>query len=531
MTIQELTARGGGGGGGTPANYAEVQAAALGSRAFAPAIEFPAPSSRATGRLVVSGVVDLNPGAGPVTLWWRGRLPGSLATTAGICGIGPDTENLLNASTGVSFALGIIGGDVQFIMGNGTTRTTYALGAASLVNQEVDIHVTRSGSTLAVYLNGTSVTLSPVNTGAGFTPDTAINGDFYHNGARLLAAIGSNNVVMGPCRKFVIYNRALSAADVLATIRDGVDVADQWGVSTQLMNSTTLNGSFNDAGAGGADAFAIWSEGSGLGATVYDTTVTFAPGASCRFDVDANPLNSFRNVFQNNVLAVGKRYRIVAAFRHNQSGSNLYPYMTGFASGVIPQSAWSPASVAFDTWREFTAEFVATSPQFGVARCPHPSGAHSQWYDEIRLLRVGAIVDLQFDGTCGFQIADRANQRDGTTFNGAAFTLPDATRGFARWVAQVPGGEAIGSTSAIVIPTDCSISRVVVRNINIGTGQTFSLGSASGSLTNIINGAALGGNGSVTVIDPGLSTSSTGQLWVSYSGTGSIEVTVLFERF
>lgn len=529
MKIQELTARGG--GGGTPANYAEVQAAALGSRAFAPAIEFPAPSSRATGRLVVSGVVDLNPGAGPVTLWWRGRLPASLATTAGICGIGPDTENLLHASTGVSFALGIIGGDVQFIMGNGTTRTTYALGAASLVNQEVDIHVTRSGSTLAVYLNGTSVTLSPVNTGAGFTPDTAINGDFYHNGARLLAATGSNNVVMGPCRKFVIYNRALPAADVLATIRDGVDVADQWGVSTELMNATTLNGSFTDAGSGGADVFALWAEGTGTGTStiVRDTTVFNSSPASLKFELDS--VQSFRSVTQN-ILAIGKRYRVTCAFRHDRASVDMYPYITGFSTGYIPAGAWSPANVGANIWREFTAEFVATSTQFGIARFPaSPAAAHNQWYDDVRLVRVGAIVDLQFDGTCGFQIADRANQRDGTTFNGAALTLPDATRGFARWVAQVPAGEAIGSTSAIVIPTDCSISRVVVRNINIGTGQTFSLGSASGSLTNIINGAALGGNGSVTVIDPGLSTSSTGQLWVSYSGTGSIEVTVLFERF
>lgn len=529
MTIQELTARGGGGGGGTPANYAEVQAAALGSRAFVPAIQFPEPTSRATGRLVVPGVIDLNPGAGPVSIWWRGRLPASMATSAGICGIGPDATHLLGASGGVSLALAVLNNDVQLVMGNSTTRTTWALGAAGLENTVVDIHVVRSGSSVAAYVNGVAITITPVNVGAGFAPGTAINGDFYHPGTALSQSIsGANNVVPGSRTRFVLFNRALSQSDVLSMIRDGVDVADQWGSPTELMNATTLNGSFTDAGAGGTDAFALWNEGGTLGATVRDTTVFNSAPSSLKFEVDATV--GFRSVTQN-ILSIGKRYRISCAFRHDIASASLFPYISPFSSGYIPAASWSPATVGPNTWQEFTAEVVATSGQLTLARFPTAAGAHNQWYDDIRILRIGAIVDLQFDNQCGFQVADRANQRDATLFNGAGFTLPDATRGFARWVAQVPSGEAIGSTSAIVIPTDCSISRVVVRNINIGTGQIFNLGSASGSLTNIINVAALGGNGSVTVIDPGLSTSSTGQLWVSYSGSGSIEVTVFFERF
>lgn len=519
---------------GAPIGYNEVAAAALGCRATIPGIEFPAPTSRASGRLVVTGVVDLNPGTGPLTMWWRGRLPSSFASPLGVCGIGPEANTLLGGSGAVALALAVINGDLNVVLGNSTTRTTYALGASSLANQVVDVHVTRSGSTLTLYLNGAVVASSPVNEGAGFTPDVEINALWHHVGAPLSATISNaNNVVAGPCHRFVIYNRALSAADVLAAIRDGVDVADQWGVSTELMNATTLNGSFTDAGSGGADVFALWAEGTGTGTStiVRDTTVFNSSTASLKFELDS--VQSFRSVTQN-ILAIGKRYRVTCAFRHDRASVDMYPYITGFSAGYIPAGAWSPANVGANIWREFTAEFVATSTQFGIARFPaSPAAAHNQWYDDIRLVRVGAIVDLQFDGTCGAQAADRANQRDATLFNGAAFTLPDSTRGFARWVAQVPGGEAVGSTAAIVIPTDCSISEIIVRNINLGTGQTFSMGSASGSPNNvnIVNAAPLNGSGTITRILPSSSTSSTGQLWISFSGTGSIEVTILFNRF
>ena len=519
--------------GGYPINYGEVSLAALRSASAIPGIEGIIPTSRCTSRLVVGSIVNEDPGGGPLSLWCQFRLPASLATNAGVCGLSPSETHILGGSGSDAIGLAIMSGDLQLVMGNSSTYTRYALGVASLVGQVVDVVVTRSGSTLAAYVNGTPVTLTAVNVNGSVAPNAAITGTWAHALAPLSASIlpSSNASTTGPVHRFVVYNRALSASEASLVGILGVDALDQWGSSNELMNAATANGSFNNAGSGGADAFAIWSEGGSTGATVYDTTVTFAPGASCRFDVDANPLNSFRNVFQNGLLALGKRYRIVAAFRHNKSGDSLYPYMTGFASGYIPQSAWTPTSVAADAWQEFSAEFMATSSQFSVARAIHSAGAHSQWYDEVRLIRVGAIIDLQFDGTCGAQAADRANQRDATLFDGTGFTLPDAHSGFCRWIASVPAGERIGGGAGIVIPNNCYIDKVVVRNINIGTGRTFSLGSSSGSLTDIVSAVSLNGNGSVNVIDPGNSISTTGQLWISYTGAGSVEVSVFFRPF
>lgn len=524
MRINELTTR-----GGAPADYPEVRAAALGSRAVVPGIEFPVAASRATGRLVVGSVVDENPGNGPLTLWWRGRLPSSFATSAGICGLGPESTHLLGGSGAVAFALAIIGSDVQLIMGNSTTRTEYALSMAGLAGQVADIVVTRSGLTLAAYVNGVAVTLTPVNTGAGFAADATINGDFYHAGAPLSATIsGANNVVAGPCQRFVLFNRALSAADASSLIVNGVDVSDHWGSKAEIVNATTLNGGFETAGAGGADAFAVWTESASGTSTVNRDTVKFFAGtASCRFDIDAT--GSSVNISSTVLFARGKRYRMSAQAR----GTGTNPRLA-INVGEAAFAAFGP--VLNDAgWQSISTEFVFGSTGASLSlNVGRQFGAQngSIWMDNLTVQQIGAFVDLQFDGTAWGMVGDRANQRDAVMHSGAALTMPDSTRGFARWVGTVPGGERIGGGVAVaIIPTTASISRVVVRNINLGSGQTFSMGTASGTLTNIVNAAPLNGTGQVTVIDPALSVSSTGELWIAYTGSGAIEVTVIGDQY
>lgn len=523
MRINELTMRGGGGGGGTPADYPEVRSAALGSRAVVPGIEFPVTSSRATGRLVVGSVVDENPGDGPLTLWWRGRLPSSFATSAGICGLGPESTHLLGGSGAVAFALAIIGSDVQLIMGNSTTRTQYALSMAGLAGQVADIVVTRSGLTLAAYVNGVAVTLTPVNTGAGFAADATINGDFYHAGAPLSATIsGANNVVAGPCQRFVLFNRALSAADASSLIVNGVDVSDHWGTKMQLINTTRFNGGFETPGAGGADVFANWFEfTAGTGVITRDTT-DFSPNlsstASAKMtgtDITAVSAITPLHAINGPGMQAGRRYRISAAHKRGAAGTVNW---TSALNEVLVTFSVSTA------WANYVGEFVSLTNQIKLTA----NGTETLWVDNVIIQQIGAFVDLQFDGTAWGMVGDRANQRDAVMHSGAALTMPDSTRGFARWVSTVPGGERIGGGVAVaIIPTTASISRVVVRNINLGSGQTFSMGTASGNLTNIINAAPLGGTGDVTTIDPALSVSSTGELWIAYTGTGAIEVEIV----
>lgn len=344
-----------------------------------------------------------------------------------------------------------------------------------------------------------------------------------HPVTALSATIANSNVPSAsPVHRLVLYNRTLSPSEAALVGVLGVDVADQWGSHAPVISATVLNGGFETAGTGGADVFADWQENTTGASTVNrDTSVFFEGAASARLTMDGSA--SFASV--RTTVATGRRYRIRYAFRHDRN-ANVSPQITLGQNNVIP----GLTAVAQNTWSVQTVEAVSTGTQLDFAR---PSGVANAnvnfWYDGIEVTRIGAIVDLQFDGTCGFQAADRANQLDATLFNGCAFTLPDAHSGFARWIAAAPAGERMGGSAQVIIPANCAISRIVVRNINIGDGQTFSLGSSVTSLSDIVSAAPLNGDGSVNIIDPASSISTTGQLWISYTGTGSIEVSVFFQ--
>lgn len=515
---------------GAPATYPEVLLAARRALSSEPGIAGTIPTSRVTSRLVVGSVIDEDPGAGQFSFWCRFRVPASLATNAGICALSPSETHILGGSGSNAIGLGILSGDINLFMGNSTTYTRYPLGCAGLVGQVVDIVVTRNGS-LAAYVNGAAVTLTGVDVNGGVPANATITATWAHALAPLSATIGSSNIsIAGPISRFVAFNFALSATDVASLIVNGVNPADQWGSKTEVMNATTLNGGFETAGAGGADVFANWSESVvGLSSVNRETdpALVFAGTASLRFDVDASSSGCSVGVA---AFPTGKRYRLTFAFRHN------------FATAIVPQVLFGPdvlslATAPKDTWTQYDTtgivggvnvsgplSLLVLSRRSGPASC-------SQWFDSVVLRRVGAFIDLQFDGTIGFQAGDRANNRVATLYDSAGFTRPDSARGFAHLLAATPGGERFGGSSGIVIPINASISLVKVRNINLGAGRTFSLGVASGSLANIINAAALGDTGTVTEIVPGATTSSTGQLWASYTGTGSVEITVYFERF
>ncbi len=518
-----ISGGGGGGGGGLPASYTEALASALRSASAIPGIEGTIATSRCTSRLVVGSIVNEDPGDGPLSLWCQFRLPASLASNAGVCGLSPSETHILGGSGSDAIGLAIMSGDLNLVMGNSSTHTSYALGVASLVGQVVDVVITRSGLTLAAYVNGTAVTLTPVNVNGSVAPNATIAATWAHALAPLSATIANSNAsITGSVNRFVVYNRALSASEAGLLGIFGVDVSDQWGSDTEIVNATTLNGGFETAGEGGADVFTNWLELKTGTTTINRDTDLFASGnASLRFDMDgAGSLAQVEQV----VLEVGKRYRVTATFRHN-AASAIAPQIT-LNTGTL---TFSP--VAANTWVTQSSEGVASGAKLYVyRRAGFPST--SQWYDDVIVQRIGAILDLQFDQTCGSMAADRANQCDAVLFNGAGFTLPSAAHGFARWVASAPAGERIGGSTAIVIPTDASVSRFIVHNINIGSGKNINIGSSSGAnITNMVANVPLNGTGQITVIYPSNSTSPTGELWVSYTGTGSVQVTAIFDRF
>jgi hypothetical protein len=177
-------------------------------------------------------------GTGDFSVWSRFRVPASAgngrgliqlhsASTAGFIG----QEFTLYIRSGGSIAARINGATASdFILSDGgNIITTYA-------GQVIDVVFTRTGTTVAMYINGTSVALT--NTTSGTVPTWAdtITSTYCHIGN----ADGALVTFSGRIYRSVVYNRALSATDVTELITTGVNPADQWGTQTGQTSGTLV---------------------------------------------------------------------------------------------------------------------------------------------------------------------------------------------------------------------------------------------------------------------------------------------------
>lgn len=106
--------------------------------------------------------------------------------------------------------------------------------------QTVDVVVTRSGSTLKVYING--VDTSYVDTSGGTTPPSWA--DTVTSSYVMVGAQDSTKILASSIYKASVFNRALSASEVLDLCENGIDFADQWG-NQSGQTSGTLSTSKN----------------------------------------------------------------------------------------------------------------------------------------------------------------------------------------------------------------------------------------------------------------------------------------------
>jgi hypothetical protein len=102
----------------------------------------------------------------------------------------------------------------------------------NFAGQVVDVVVTRSGSTLKVYINGTDTAYS--DTGSGSWSDT-VTSTFLNVGV-----FDAGDLFFGRIYRSVVFNRALSAGDVTELITIGVNPADQWGTQTGQTSGTLV---------------------------------------------------------------------------------------------------------------------------------------------------------------------------------------------------------------------------------------------------------------------------------------------------
>lgn len=175
-------------------------------------------------------------GTDPFTIQTRVRWPTSsptnnagvftLTTAAGSfavngCGL------VLDSSGNLSFFLyGATASDFRLALVTPAKLAAYA-------GSPVNLTITRSGTTLAIYANGTALTYSEATSGSAPQWSSSVTTDRYNIGL-----FTSSQPWVSTISAFRVANRALNATEVAALNR-GVGTADVWG-STTVLNSGTF---------------------------------------------------------------------------------------------------------------------------------------------------------------------------------------------------------------------------------------------------------------------------------------------------
>lgn len=240
--------------------------------------------------------------------------------------------------------------------------------------------------------NATGVTASVVSTSAVDIGNG--NATTY----RLAAMTGT----MMECK---VFNYLVAVADLSNLIVSATLFSDQWGSVTNLVDSSTLNGGFETAGGGGADAFASWSETVAGTTTITRDTAEFHGGAaSCKFTIDAS--GSLASISAPVGLVVGRRYRL--SFWAKVDNSSSGPILSTDIGGVATLST---------SWTQHTLELVATLTYLNIKRSSN-CASRVIYIDDVVITEIGAILDVDLENanpTNSLTVRDRSsNANHGT---------------------------------------------------------------------------------------------------------------------
>lgn len=460
-------------------------------------------------------------GTGPVSMWVRFRVPTTLSTTRGIAALGPDASYVLG-SGGNSIGLAVWGAssDVVLVMGDGTNYTRYPLGVAAQAGRIIDVVVTRTGSTLAGYVNGDAVTLTGTNTGTGCAASASITATYGSLALATLAA--ATGTFDSNIHRFAIFNRALSASEVPNLLAYSVDPADQWGSTTDIINASTLNGGFETAGTGGGDVFGSWTESPVSGGSFTRDTTDFDSGAAaCRI---INGASSGSNLYQNIGLLQGKRYRVAWRGKAAVGSPSIWMRLGGAGSSTATNTKAMTGS-----WASYEFEDVNSSTSAASYFYVQSTVASTEaLVDGVTLTRIGAFLDWDFTIGVGLQIPDRSTNT--ITADGSGQVEHIAPR---RWgtftvekvLAHSDVSSSAATTKLLDLPPFCAITGVEFhRTTAFDGGITVSVGT-SGSATKFVNAQSVASTGIVRVASGDLasqSSSASTPIYIQKSGSTTV---------
>jgi len=481
-------------------------------------------------------------GTGDFSMWSRFRVPTSIPSGQ-FPGVLSLTDSNTTTSRANAFRLVMTdAGSLQisrFGVTTGDVRTASIVGfRAAYSGQVVDIVVTRTGSTLKIYINGTDT--SYTDTASGTTPpawsDTVVS-DFVMIGATSASA---TTIFTGRIYRSVVFNRALSASHVTELITTGVNPADQWGTQTQVIgfNPAALNGGFE---TNSLNAPGTWgTSASGTSTATIDTSGSFSRtgtnAGKLTLDGSANYTAFQANNGAANFFAINKRYRISFWARKGATSGSCGVQIGNFASGT----AYGNTGLVLTTSYANTVVEVVTVTDGGLAlgRQASSVGLSEIYIDDVEVTRIGAIVDLDLSVGIGLFFPDRSDNRlGGDGFGGISHTMPREFGSITvvKDLLHSDISSTAATTSLFSLPPNCGVMFVELDRVTaFDVGTTVQIG-VSGTpakflaATSVATTGITGANSASLISE---SNSANTSVFIQKSGattTGRVRVRVTYQ--
>lgn len=412
-----------------------------------------------SGTRVTSTMTGQTIGTGDFSVWTRFRCPASVPASGN--GSLPGIWALSDSASGTFRANAILlyldsANQLRLFRYGATPASDNRMATitgfvTAWAGQVVDVVVTRSGNTVKLYVNGTDTAFSEISAGTAPTWGSSIVSDFFNVGMQSAANIFGDRIY-----RAVLFNRALSQADVNAVIVNGVAEADQWGTQTAAYSSNF---------ASGADGWSF------VRATVTgNVDAILGVDDTLRIVPDTSP-GTTHYIHNTTVpgMATGKRYRL--GFSYYVPGGNavangLQMWQGGIAGSVTgvlnTTGAWTNIS---------PVEFVATSSRLDLLATSSGNtnftgnGTDALYAKSFVLTRIGALVDLNFrTGTGATAYDNSSNALHGAIVGGVSWIVPATAQTVA------PAGTAAAPGITTAGDTDTGVSFPAANTMALNTG-------------------------------------------------------------
>lgn len=271
-------------------------------------------------------------GTQPFTIHERVVFPSTLPTnTIGMFTIGSNAGTVSTTGIGLEmtttgvlrfFLYGATGSDYRYAEVDATTMSAY-------LGKEVDMVVTRTNTTVAIYANGSSLSYTETTGGTPPAWSGTVSGSKYNVGL-----FTSGQVFGGSISIFRVANRALSSTEVSSILR-GTTVADYGGdLSVKSSGNLSIGRRYRIASQTDGDFVSAGSANN----TVGTEFVATATGGGTLLDAGDTAYKI------GWVLDVDLKH-IVGTVAYDKSGNSYNGTLTG--NGVVPISPFMSSPVDF----------------------------------------------------------------------------------------------------------------------------------------------------------------------------------------